>query len=152
MTRNRSPKRKRGQIEYTTPDLPIYEQYPCFLGNLLRGDLGPSYKYSKPAVGTRLFSSFPRLLRTRRIRPLHRPRLRCPAGHRGFKFRTSPRRQNAESRCSESAYQASVLGPILLMIFSSGLVGSIHSAGASPVTVSSLPSPLDSFTEPTSHD
>ena len=40
-------------------DLPLHNQYLAYLGNLIQGDLGPSFKYPGRSVNEILFSGLP---------------------------------------------------------------------------------------------
>lgn len=50
--------RKQLEAQYGL-DKPLYQQYLDYMGNLLQGDLGPSFKYAGWSVNELLFSAFP---------------------------------------------------------------------------------------------
>ena len=53
------PEVKRALEAQYKLDLPLYEQYFAYLGDLVQGDLGPSFKYPGRSVNEILFSGLP---------------------------------------------------------------------------------------------
>jgi len=57
--RNTPPEIKRQIEAYYGLDKPVFQQYIDYLGRLLRGDLGPSYKYANRTVNEMIAATFP---------------------------------------------------------------------------------------------
>ena len=57
--RNVPPEIKRELEAYYGLDLPVFHQYLDYLGRLVRGDLGPSYKYANRSVNEMIAATFP---------------------------------------------------------------------------------------------
>jgi oligopeptide transport system permease protein len=103
-------------------NLPLHQQYCRFLGNLLKGDFGPSYKYAGWDVQEIITQSFPVSLELGGLALLVALAIGTPIGI------AAALRHN---RPSESALMtfamlgiclpSFVLGPILLLLFSAGL-------------------------------
>ena len=53
------PEVKRALEAQYKLDLPLHEQYFAYLGDLTRGELGPSFKYPGRSVNEILFSGLP---------------------------------------------------------------------------------------------
>jgi oligopeptide transport system permease protein len=54
-----SPEIKRQLEAYYGLDKPVFRQYLDYLGRLVRGDLGPSYKYANRSVNEMIAATFP---------------------------------------------------------------------------------------------
>lgn len=57
--RNVPPEIKRELEAYYGLDKPVFNQYLDYLGRLVRGDLGPSYKYANRSVNEMIAATFP---------------------------------------------------------------------------------------------
>ena len=57
--RNVPPEIKRELEAYYGLDKPVFHQYLDYLGRLVRGDLGPSYKYANRSVNEMISATFP---------------------------------------------------------------------------------------------
>ena len=57
--RNVPPEIKRELEAYYGLDKPVFHQYLDYLGRLVRGDLGPSYKYANRSVNEMIAATFP---------------------------------------------------------------------------------------------
>ena len=57
--RNVPPEIKRELEAYYGLDKPVFHQYLDYLGRLLHGDLGPSYKYANRSVNEMIAATFP---------------------------------------------------------------------------------------------
>lgn len=57
--RNVPPEVKRELEAYYGLDKPVFNQYLDYLGRLVRGDLGPSYKYANRSVNEMIAATFP---------------------------------------------------------------------------------------------
>lgn len=103
-------------------DLPLHQQYFRFLGKLLHGELGPSYKYAGWDVDEIIAQSFPVSLELGGWALLVALTLGIPIGV----LAALRRGQLSEPLLMSTAMlgiclPAFVLGPILLLLFSSGL-------------------------------
>jgi oligopeptide transport system permease protein len=117
------PPEVKAQIEaHYGLDLPLHQQYIRFLGNLLQGDLGPSYKYAGWNVDEIIGQSFPVSLELGGLALLLALSLGIPIGmiaalHHGKPSETALMGFAMIGICLPTF----VLGPLLLMLFSSGL-------------------------------
>ncbi|MFU8848554.1 MAG: ABC transporter permease [Opitutales bacterium] len=113
----------RAQIEaHYGLDLPLHRQYLRFLGNALRGDLGPSYKYAGWRVDEIIRQSFPVSLELGGLALLIALALGIPLGVVAALQHGKP----AETALMGTAMlgiclPTFVLGPLLLLVFSSWL-------------------------------
>ena len=103
-------------------DLPLHQQYFQFLGNVLRGDFGPSYKYAGWGVDEIIRQSFPVSLELGAISLLIALLLGIPIGvvaalHHGKPAETGLMSVSMIGICLPTF----VLGPLLLLVFSSWL-------------------------------
>jgi oligopeptide transport system permease protein len=103
-------------------DLPLYQQYFRFLGNILQGDLGPSYKYPGWDVDEIIAQSFPVSIELGAWALLVAIFVGAPIGS----LAALRHGQATEAGLMSLAMvgiclPAFVLGPLLLLIFSSGL-------------------------------
>jgi oligopeptide transport system permease protein len=57
--RNTTPEIQKSLDRYYGFNLPVYKQYFRWLGNALRGDLGPSFRYANRTVNELIAESFP---------------------------------------------------------------------------------------------
>jgi oligopeptide transport system permease protein len=57
--RNTTPEIQKSLDHYYGFNLPVYQQYFRWLGNALRGDLGPSFRYANRTVNELIAESFP---------------------------------------------------------------------------------------------
>jgi oligopeptide transport system permease protein len=64
--RNVPPEIKRELEAYYGLDKPVFNQYLDYLGRLVRGDLGPSYKYANRSVNEMIAVHVSRVAATRR--------------------------------------------------------------------------------------
>ncbi|MEM8866893.1 MAG: ABC transporter permease [Verrucomicrobiota bacterium] len=103
-------------------DQPLYQQYFKFMGNLLKGELGPSYKYAGWNVDEIIVQSFPVSLELGGIALLIAMSIGVPIGV------TAALRHGKASEAGLMAFAmigiclpTFVLGPLLLLIFSSYL-------------------------------
>lgn len=101
-------------------DLPLHQQYFQFLGNILKSDLGPSYKYAGWAVDEIIRQSFPVSLELGAISLLIALSLGIPIGviaalHHGKRVETGLMSISMIGICLPTF----VLGPVLLLVFSS---------------------------------
>ena len=117
------PDEVKAQIEaHYGLDLPLHQRYFRFMGNLLHGDLGPSYKYAGWDVDEVIAQSFPTSLELGFWALLTSLAIGIPIGVLAALRHNKP---------SETALMgiamigiglpAFVLGPLLLLVFSSGL-------------------------------
>ncbi|MGB0408812.1 MAG: ABC transporter permease [Opitutales bacterium] len=117
------PAEVKAQIEaHYGLDLPLYAQYLRFLGNILQGDFGPSYKYSGWQVDEIIGQSFPVSLELGGLALLIALCLGIPLGVlaallHGKASETTLMGAAMVGICLPSF----VLGPLLLLVFSSGL-------------------------------
>lgn len=117
------PPEVKAQIEaHYGLDLPLYQQYFRFLGNILQGDLGPSYKYVGWKVNEIILQSFPVSLELGGIALIIALCLGIPLGTIAALQHGKP----AETALMGIAMlgiclPTFVLGPLLLLAFSSGL-------------------------------
>ncbi|MGB1127239.1 MAG: ABC transporter permease [Opitutales bacterium] len=117
------PAEVKAQIEaHYGLDLPLYAQYLRFLGNILQGDFGPSYKYSGWQVDEIIGQSFPVSLELGGLALLIALCLGIPLGvlaalRHGKASETTLMGAAMVGICLPSF----VLGPLLLLVFSSGL-------------------------------
>lgn len=113
----------REQIEaHYGLNLPLYQQYFRFLGNILKGDFGPSYKYSGWKVDEIIAQSFPVSLELGAIALLIALGIGIPLGvvaalQHGKVAETGLMGLAMVGICLPTF----VLGPLLLLVFSSGL-------------------------------
>lgn len=103
-------------------DLPLHEQYLRFMGNLVQGDFGPSYKYAGWEVQEIIAQSVPVSLELGAWALLIALCIGTPLGV----FAALRHRQAAESALMAIAMvgiclPTFVLGPLLLLVFSSSL-------------------------------
>jgi len=103
-------------------NLPFHQQYLRFMGNLLKGNLGPSYKYTGWDVDEIIAQSFPVSLELGGIALLIALATGTPIGV------IAALRHNRPTESTLMAFAmvgiclpAFVLGPLLLLLFSSGL-------------------------------
>ncbi|MGB0744211.1 MAG: ABC transporter permease [Opitutales bacterium] len=117
------PKEVKEQIEaHYGLNLPLHEQYFRFLGNILHGDLGPSYKYVGWNVDEIIGQSFPVSLELGALALLIALGFGIPIGvvaalRHGKPTETSLMGFAMIGICLPTF----VLGPLLLLVFSSGL-------------------------------
>jgi len=117
------PKEVKMQIEaHYGLDLPIHQQYIRFLGNLLQGDLGPSYKYAGWKVDEIIAQSIPISLELGALALLIALSIGIPIGV----FAALRHGKTSETALMGIAMlgiclPTFVLGPLLLLAFSSGL-------------------------------
>jgi oligopeptide transport system permease protein len=117
------PPEVKAQIEaHYGLNLPLHQQYLRFLGNTLQGDLGPSYKYAGWRVDEIIRQSFPVSLELGGWALLIALTLGIPLGavaalHHGRPAETSLMGVAMIGICLPTF----VLGPLLLLVFSSGL-------------------------------
>ncbi|MFO8027222.1 MAG: ABC transporter permease [Opitutales bacterium] len=117
------PPEVKAQIEaHYGLDLPLHRQYLRFLGNALRGDLGPSYKYAGWRVDEIIRQSFPVSLELGAIALIIALALGIPLGviaslQHGKSSETALMSVAMIGICLPTF----VLGPLLLLVFSSGL-------------------------------
>ena len=57
--RNAPPEIQKNLDAYYGFDLPVHQQFLRWLGNALKGDLGPSYRYANRSVSELIAESFP---------------------------------------------------------------------------------------------
>lgn len=103
-------------------NLPLHQQYFRFLGNLLQGDFGPSYKYAGWDVQEIIAQSFPVSLELGGLALLIALAIGIPVGIAAALRHKQP----SESVLMTFAMlgiclPSFVLGPILLLLFSAGL-------------------------------
>ena len=117
------PPEVRAQIEaHYGLNLPLHQQYVRFLGSLLQGDLGPSYKYAGWRVDEIISQSFPVSLELGGWALLIALALGIPLGviaalQHGKAAETALMGVAMVGICLPTF----VLGPLLLLVFSSGL-------------------------------
>lgn len=113
----------RAQIEsHYGLDLPLHEQYFRFLGNLLHGELGPSYKYAGWEVETIIAQTFPVSLELGTLSFLVALAIGIPIGVLAALRHHRPSETVLMTLAVAGiCLPAFVLGPILLLVFSSTL-------------------------------
>jgi len=103
-------------------DKPVLDQYVSYLGELLAGDLGPSYKYVGWDVQEIIAQSFPVSLELGCYALLIALALGIPAGVGAALLHRRPGETTLMTLATLGICLPSfVLGPILLLLFSSGL-------------------------------
>ena len=121
-------------------DLPLYQQYFRFLGNILQGDLGPSYKYTGWKVDEIIWQSIPISLELGGIALIIAISIGIPLGiiaalQHGKPSETVLMGVAMLGICLPTF----VLGPLLILVFSSGL-GWVNPLGWSVPSDRFLPS------------
>jgi oligopeptide transport system permease protein len=114
------PPEIKAQIEaHYGLDLPLYQQYFQFFGNLLKGDLGPSYKYPGWDVQEIIIQAFPVSLELGCWALLISLALGIPIGTLAALKHNKPAETNLMAVAMIGICLPSfVIGPILLMTFS----------------------------------
>ena len=114
------PPEIKAQIEaHYGLDLPLYQQYFQFFGNLLKGDLGPSYKYPGWDVQEIIIQAFPVSLELGCWALLISLALGIPIGTLATLKHNKPAETNLMAVAMIGICLPSfVIGPILLMTFS----------------------------------
>ena len=114
------PQEIKAQIEaHYGLDLPLYQQYFQFFGNLLKGDLGPSYKYPGWDVQEIIIQAFPVSLELGCWALLISLALGIPIGTLAALKHNKPAETNLMAVAMIGICLPSfVIGPILLMTFS----------------------------------
>jgi len=114
------PPEIKAQIEaHYGLDLPLYQQYFQFFGNLLKGDLGPSYKYPGWDVQEIIIQAFPVSLELGCWALLTSLALGIPIGTLAALKHNKPAETNLMAIAMIGICLPSfVIGPILLMTFS----------------------------------
>lgn len=114
------PQEIKEQIEaHYGLNLPLHQQYFQFFGNLLRGDLGPSYKYPGWDVQEIIIQSFPASLELGSWALLIALALGIPIGTLAALEHNKPAETNLMAVAMIGICLPSfVIGPILLMTFS----------------------------------
>ena len=114
------PQEIKAQIEaHYGLDLPLYQQYFQFFGNLLKGDLGPSYKYPGWDVQEIIIQAFPVSLELGCWALLISLALGIPIGTFAALKHNKPAETNLMAVAMIGICLPSfVIGPILLMTFS----------------------------------
>ena len=114
------PPEIKAQIEaHYGLDLPLYQQYFQFFGNLLKGDLGPSYKYPGWDVQEIIIQAFPVSLELGCWALLISLALGIPIGTLAALKHNKPAETNLMAVAMIGICMPSfVIGPILLMTFS----------------------------------
>jgi oligopeptide transport system permease protein len=114
------PQEIKEQIEaHYGLDLPLYQQYFQFFGNLLKGDLGPSYKYPGWDVQEIIIQSFPASLELGCWALLIALTLGIPIGTLAALKHNKPAETNLMAVAMIGiCLPTFVIGPILLMVFS----------------------------------
>ena len=114
------PPEIKAQIEaHYGLDLPLYQQYLQFFGNLLKGDLGPSYKYPGWDVQEIIIQAFPVSLELGCWALLISLALGIPIGTLAALKHNKPAETNLMAVAMIGICLPSfVIGPILLMTFS----------------------------------
>ena len=117
------PQEVKEQIEaHYGLDLPLHQQYFRFMGNLLKGDLGPSYKYVGWRVDEIIRQSFPVSLELGAYALLIALFLGVPLGVAAALRHGKPTETVLMGLAMVGiCLPTFVLGPLLLLIFSSGL-------------------------------
>lgn len=117
------PPEVKAQIEaHHGLNLPLHEQYFRFLGNLLQGDLGPSYKHAGWDVSEMISQSFPVSLELGAWAILVALTLGIPIGVLAALKHGKPSETVLMALAMTGiCLPTFVLGPLLLLVFSSGL-------------------------------